>query len=369
MRLYVNVAEHLQHADRDDRAGRAGHADDDATRVFQHGSSIAYNRRLTMKAIRLHQFGGPEALKYEDVPDPVAKPGEALVKIEAAVVNFIDTYQRSGAYKIPLPSIVGQEGAGTIVGVAPGVTAVKPGDKVAWTGVAGSYAEKIAVPVDRLVALAPGATTKQGAAMMLQGMTAQYLACSTYPLKPGDTCLVHAGAGGVGLLLTQIAKIRGARVITTVSTDEKAKLSREAGADDVVLYTRQDFEEAVKEITGGKKVPVVYDSVGKTTFDKSLNCLAPRGMMVLFGQSSGAVPPVDLQILAQKGSLFVTRPTLANYIASRGDLEQRASDIFGWIAAGKLRLRMEFEFPLKDATQAHTALEGRKTTGKVLLIP
>ena len=246
---------------------------------------------------------------------------------------------------------------------------MKAGDKVAWTGILGSYAQSHAVPADRLIALPAGVTTKQGAAIMLQGMTAHYLACTTFPLKSGDTCLVHAGAGGVGLLLTQIAKIRGARVITTVSTDEKAKLSRDAGADHVVMYTSQDFEEEVKKITGGKGVPVVYDSVGQTTFAKSLNCLAPRGMLVLFGQSSGPVPPFDAQVLAQKGSLFLTRPTLVNYIATREELQQRSSDIFGWIAAGKLRLRMEFEFPLKDAAKAHQALEGRKTTGKVLLIP
>ena len=322
-----------------------------------------------MKAIRIHQFGGPHVLQYEDVPDPSPKPGEALVKVDAAGINFIDTYQRSGAYKVPLPTILGQEGAGTVTAIGAGSEGVKVGDKVAWTGILGSYAESHTVPAARLVTLPPGVTTKQGAAIMLQGMTAHYLASATYPLKKGDTCLVHAGAGGVGLLLTQIAKLGGARVITTVSTDEKAKLSREAGADHVVLYTSQDFEEEVKKITGGQGVQVVYDSVGKTTFDKSLNCLAPRGMMVLFGQSSGPVGPFDLQVLAQRGSLFVTRPTLVNYIATRADLQQRSSDLFAWIAAGKLGLRMEFEFPLKDAARAHQALEGRQTTGKVLLIP
>jgi NADPH:quinone reductase len=322
-----------------------------------------------MKAIRIHQSGGPEILHYEEVANPSPKAGEALVKIEAAGVNFIDTYQRSGAYKVPLPTILGQEGGGTVTAIGPGVTTVKVGDKVAWTGIIGSYAEAITVPAERLVALPAGVTTKQGAAIMLQGMTAHYLASSTFPLKPGDTCLVHAGAGGVGLLLTQIAKMRGARVITTVSTDEKAKLSRDAGADDVVLYTKLDFEEAVNQITGGKKVQVVYDSVGKTTFDKSLNCLAPRGMLVLFGQSSGAVPPFDPHALSHHGSLFLTRPTLVNYIATRAELQQRSSDLFGWIAAGKLRVRMEFEFPLKDAAKAHKALEGRQTTGKVLLVP
>jgi NADPH2:quinone reductase len=322
-----------------------------------------------MKAIRIHQCGGPEVLRYEDVPDPSPKAGEALVKIDAAGINFIDTYHRSGAYKIPLPAILGQEGSGTVSAVGAGVTAVKAGDRVAWTGILGSYAESHVVPAERLVALPAGVTTKQGAAVMLQGMTAHYLAGSTFPLKSGDTCLVHAGAGGVGLLLTQIAKIRGARVITTVSTDEKAKLSRDAGADHVVMYTSQDFEEEVKKIMGGKGVQVVYDSVGQTTFAKSLNCLAPRGMLALFGQSSGAVPPFDPQVLAQKGSLFLTRPTLVNYIATREELQQRSSDLFGWIAAGKLRLRMEFEFPLKDAAKAHQALEGRKTTGKVFLVP
>jgi NADPH:quinone reductase len=322
-----------------------------------------------MKAIRIHQFGGPEVLQYEDVPDPAPKPGEALVALDASGVNFIDTYQRSGAYKIPLPTILGQEGAGSVAAVGAGVTRVKVGDKVAWTGILGSYAEQHTVAADRLIVLPPGVTTKQGAAMMLQGMTAHYLATSTYPLKPGDTCLVHAGAGGAGLLLTQIAKLRGARVITTVSTDEKAALSRAAGADEIILYTQQDFEDAVKQLTGGAGVQVVYDSVGQTTFAKSLNCLTPRGMLVLFGQSSGAVAPLDPQLLSQKGSLFLTRPTLVNYISSRLELEQRATDLFGWIASGKLRLRTEFEFPLKDAQQAHRALEGRKTTGKVLLIP
>jgi NADPH2:quinone reductase len=253
--------------------------------------------------------------------------------------------------------------------VGAGVTTVKVGDRVAWTGIAGSYAEQHIVPADRLVTLPAGITTKQGAAIMLQGMTAHYLATSTYHLKPGDTCLVHAGAGGAGLLLTQIAKMHGAWVITTVSTDEKAALSRAAGADEVILYTKQDFEEAIRQSTGGKGVQVVYDSVGQTTFAKSLNCLAPRGMLVLFGQSSGAVAPLDPQLLSQKGSLYLTRPTLVNYISSRRELTERASDLFGWIASGQLRLRTEFEFPLKDAQQAHRALEGRKTTGKVLLIP
>jgi NADPH2:quinone reductase len=246
---------------------------------------------------------------------------------------------------------------------------VKVGDRVAWTSVLWSYAEYGAVPADRLVALPAGVSARQGAAVMLQGMTAHYLACTTFPLKPGGTCLVHAGAGGMGLLLTQIAKRRGARVITTVSTDEKAVLSRQAGASEVVLYTRQDFEAEVKRITDGRGVDVVYDSVGQTTFSKSLDCLRPRGMLVLFGQSSGRVEPFDPLTLSQKGSLFLTRPTLAHYIASREELDERARDLFGWIADGSLRLRMEHEFPLKDAAEAHRALEGRQTTGKILLIP
>jgi NADPH2:quinone reductase len=322
-----------------------------------------------VKAVRIHSFGGPDVLTYEDVPEPTAKAGEALVAIEAAGVNFIDIYQRTGLYPVPLPAVLGQEGAGTVVGIGPGVSDVRVGDRVAWTGIQGSYAERIAVPVARLVTLPAGMTSRQGAAAMLQGMTAHYLACSTYPVKAGDTCLVHAGAGGVGLLLTQMAKMRGARVITTVSTDEKARLSREAGADHIIPYTTQDFEDAVKRLTGGAGVQVVFDSVGQSTFLKSLNCIAPRGMMVFFGQSSGAVAPFDPLLLSQKGSLYLTRPTLAHYIATREELQRRASELFGWIASGALKLRTEFEFPLADTAAAHTALAGRKTTGKVLLIP
>jgi NADPH:quinone reductase len=322
-----------------------------------------------VKAIRVHALGGPEVLTYENVPEPTPRAGEAVVRVEAAGVNFIDIYQRTGVYKLPLPLILGLEGAGTVVVVGSGVTGVSVGDRVAWTSVPGSYAELCAVPADRLVVLPAGVTTRQGAAMMLQGMTAHYLTHSTFKLEPGHTCLVHAGAGGVGLLLTQIAKLRGARTITTVSTDEKAALSRQAGADHVVLYTRQDFEAELKQFTGGQGVVVVYDSVGHDTFTKSLNCLAPRGMLVLFGQSSGVVAAVDPQVLSQKGSLFFTRPTLVHYIATRDELQKRAADLFDWIGNGTLRLRTEFEFPLKDAAEAHQALAGRKTTGKVLLIP
>ena len=322
-----------------------------------------------MKAVRVHAPGGPEALKYEDVPEPTPKAGEAVVKIDAAGLNYIDVYQRSGLYKLDLPLTLGLEAGGTVTAVGAGVTEVKVGDKVAYTGVPGAYAQYAAVPAQRLVVLPPGLQPKQGAAAMLQGMTAHYLACSTYPLKTGDTCLVHAAAGGVGLLLCQIARTRGARVIGTVSTDEKAKLAREAGADQVILYTKQDFEFEVKRITGGKGLQVVYDSVGKTTFDKGFNCLAPRGMMVLYGQSSGPIGAFDPQVLNQKGSLFLTRPSLGHYTATREELQQRAGEVLGWIRDGKLKLRTELEFPLKDAAEAHRALEGRKTTGKVLLIP
>lgn len=322
-----------------------------------------------MKAIRIHEFGGPEVLRHEEVPDSAPKPGEAVVRLDAAGVNFIDVYHRSGMYRNQLPLAIGQEGAGTVTAVADGVTTVKVGDRVAWTSVFGSYAEMNAVPAERLVTLPPGVTTRQGAAVMLQGMTAHYLTHSTYALQPGDTILLHAGAGGVGLLLTQIAKLRGARVITTVGSAEKAALSREAGADEVIRYDTQDFEAEVKRLTQHRGVRVVYDSVGRTTFDKSLMSLAPRGLMVLFGASSGPVPPFDPQLLSPKGSLFLTRPTLVNYIAARQELEQRARDLFSWISSGALRLRMEFEYPLSQAADAHRALEGRKTTGKVLLIP
>jgi NADPH2:quinone reductase len=322
-----------------------------------------------MKAVRIHAPGGPEALTYEDAPEPTPKAGEAVVKVDAAGLNYIDVYQRSGLYKLDMPLTLGLEAGGTVTAVGPGVTDVKVGDKVAYTGVPGAYAQYAAVPAQRLVVLPGGLGTKQGAAMMLQGMTAHYLACSTYPLKGGDTCLVHAAAGGVGLLLCQMAKMRGARVIGTVSTEEKAKLAREAGADEVILYTKQDFEAEVKRITGGKGCQVVYDSVGKTTFDKGFNCLAPRGLMALYGQSSGPIGAFDPQTLNAKGSLFLTRPSLNHHILTRAELLQRAGEVAGWIRDGKLRLRIAFEFPLKDAAEAHRALEGRKTTGKVLLIP
>jgi NADPH2:quinone reductase len=322
-----------------------------------------------MKAVRIHAPGGPEALRYEDAPEPAPKAGEAVVKVEAAGLNYIDVYFRTGLYKADLPATLGMEAAGTVTAVGAGVSDVRVGDRVAYTGVRGSYAEYAAVPADRLVKLPQGVSAKQGAAAMLQGMTAHYLACSTYPLKSGDACLVHAAAGGVGLLLCQIAKMRGARVFGTVSTEEKAKLAREAGADEVILYTRQDFEAEVKRLTGGKGVQVVYDSVGKDTFDKSMSSLALRGVIALFGQSSGPVGLLDPQILNTKGSISLTRPSLFHYIPTRQELVQRAGEVLGWIQSGKLKLRIGAEFPLKDTAEAHRALEGRKTTGKVLLIP
>ena len=322
-----------------------------------------------MKAIRIHTTGGPAVMQYEDLPQPMPGPGQVTIRAEAAGVNFIDTYHRSGLYRLPLPATLGQEGAGTVASAGAGVTAVRPGDRVAWTGIQGSYAEYVVAPADRVVSAPEALASEQAAAIMLQGMTAHYLACTTYPLKPGETCLVHAAAGGVGLLLTQIAKLRGALVIGTVSTEEKATLARDAGADHVISYTTQDFETEVKRLTEGRGVHVVYDGVGQTTFDKSLNCLARRGMLVLFGQSSGPVPPFDPQLLNQKGSLFFTRPTLGHYTATRDELVGRAQDLFGWIANGQLKLRIHARYPLERAADAHRDLESRKTSGKLLLIP
>jgi NADPH:quinone reductase len=322
-----------------------------------------------VKAIRVHSPGGPEALRYEDVPQPSPAAGEVLVKVEAAGVNYIDVYQRTGLYKVATPFTLGQEAAGVVTAVGPGVTDPKPGDRVAYTSILGAYAEYAVVPADRVVVLPDGVTTRQAAAVMLQGMTAHYLAGTTYPLKTGDTCLVHAAAGGVGLLLCQVASRRGARVIGTVSTREKAALARDAGARDVILYTEQDFEAEAKRVTNGLGVQVVYDSVGKTTFEKGLNCLTRRGMMVLYGQSSGPVGAFDPQVLSQKGSLFLTRPTLAHYIATRGELVTRAGEVLSWVKSGTLKVRIEHEFSLAEAAEAHRALEARKTTGKLLLIP
>ena len=322
-----------------------------------------------MKAIRVHSPGGPEALRYEDVPQPSPAAGDVLVKVEAAGVNYIDVYQRTGMYKVATPFTLGQEAAGVVTAVGPGVSDPKPGDRVAYTSILGAYAEYAVVPADRVVVLPDGVTTRQAAAAMVQGMTAHYLACTTYPLKAGDTCLVHAAAGGVGLLLCQIASRRGARVIGTVSTREKAALARDAGARDVILYTEQDFEAEAKRLTNGLGLQVVYDSVGKTTFEKGLNCLARRGMMVLYGQSSGPVGSFDPQVLNQKGSLFLTRPTIAHYIETRAELVARAGEVLAWVKSGTLKLRIEHEFSLAEAAEAHRALEARKTTGKLLLVP
>jgi NADPH:quinone reductase len=322
-----------------------------------------------MKAIQVSKNGGPEVLELVDLPIPQPKPNEAVIKLAASGVNFIDVYHREGRYKTPIPYVPGQEGSGIVTAVGADVKSVKAGDRVAWAALLGAYAEYAAIPAERLVPVPSGVTDQQAAAAMLQGMTAQYLSHSTFPLKRGDTALVHAAAGGVGLLLTQMAHNIGARVLATVSTEEKAKLAREAGANEVILYTQSDFETETKRLTNGKGVDVVYDSVGLTTFEKGLNVLRPRGMMVLYGGSSGAVPPFDLIALSAKGSLYLTRPTLGHYTATRDELLERSNSVFAMIAAGKLKLRIEHTYPLAQAQQAHRDLEGRKTTGKLLLIP
>jgi NADPH2:quinone reductase len=320
-------------------------------------------------AIRVHQVGGPEVLRYETTDRPSPGQGQALVRVEAAGVNFIEVYQRTGIYKVQLPFIPGSEAGGTVVEVGAGVTSVKAGDRVVSQNFAGSYAEFSLAPAERLVRLPEEVSTRLAAAVMLQGMTAHYLACSTFPLAPGKVCLVHAAAGGVGLLLCQIARRRGARIIGTVSTEAKAELARQAGAHEVILYTQQDFQVETMRLTGQGGVDVVYDSVGRTTFAQGLGCLAPRGMMVLYGQSSGPVPAIDPQILNQKGSLFLTRPSLGHYVSTRAELLERASALLGWVADGSLKVRIGHEFPLAAAAEAHAQLEGRRTTGKVLLIP
>ena len=321
----------------------------------------------TMRAVRLREHGGSGKLRVETTEIPSPREGQALVRVEPAGVNFIDVYKREGLYRIPLPSTIGEEGAGEVVATGPGVTEVKEGDRVAWAMSSGAYADYAVVPAQRLVALPPTVSGRVGAAVMLQGMTAHYLASSTFPLKQGSRCLIHAAAGGVGLLLVQIAKKRGAFVIGTAGSDQKALLAREAGADHVIVYTREDFAAETRRITNDAGVNVVYDSVGRTTFHAGLGVLSPRGMMVLFGQSSGSVEPIDPQILNQKGSLFLTRPTLAHYTATREELLRRSSDIFQWIANGELDVRIGAEFPLEQVAAAHDALEGRLTTGKVLI--
>ena len=321
----------------------------------------------TMQAVRIHVPGGPEALRVDTVPVPRPDAGQALVRLEVAGVNFIDVYKRTGLYTVPLPATLGEEGAGTVVAVGDGVTQVRAGDRVAWASVLGAYAEYAVVPAAKLVPLPASVSAARGAAVMLQGMTAHYLATSTYPLHEGDWCLVHAAAGGVGRLLVQVARRRGAHVVGTAGSDEKAALARAAGADHVIVYTREDFVAETRRVTGGRGVQVVYDSVGRTTFLPGLDALAPRGMMVLFGQSSGPVAPLDPQELNRRGSLFLTRPTLGHHVATRDELLGRAGELFAWIARGELDVRVDAELPLAEAAEAHRRLEGRKTTGKLLL--
>ncbi len=321
-----------------------------------------------MRAIQISTHGGPEVLTLVNLPVPEPQPHEAVVQIKAAGVNFIDVYFREGRYPAPLPFVDGQEGAGIVSAIGSEVTNVKVGDRVAYVGALGSYAEFAAVPAARLVQIPAELDFNQAAAAMLQGMTAHYLCRSTYPVRKGETALIHAAAGGVGLLLVQMSKRLGARVIATAGSDEKAALAREAGADEVIVYTRDDFEAETRRLTDGQGVQVVYDGVGKSTFEKDLNVLCPRGYLVLFGGASGAVPPFDLIKLSQKGSLFVTRPTLVHYTATREELEWRAGDVLGSIVSGELKLRIHKAYPLEDAQQAHRDLEGRKTTGKLLLI-
>jgi NADPH2:quinone reductase len=321
-----------------------------------------------LKAVKIEEFGGPEKMQFTDLQTPGPGPGQAQVKIAAAGVNFIDIYQRTGLYPVNLPYTLGLEAAGTISALGEDVAGFQIGDRVAFTGVPGCYAEYTLASSERLIKLPNKVSAEQAAAAMLQGMTAYYLARRTYKLTSGDRCLVHAAAGGVGLLLIQIAKRSGAVVYGTVSTDEKADLARAAGADEVIRYTEEDFESRIRELTDGKGVQVVYDSVGQTTFAKSLNCLAPLGYLVLFGQSSGPVPAFDPAILNQKGSLFLTRPSLFHYISNRNDLEQIAGKVLNWVAVGDLNLRIEHTYALADARQAHVDLESRRTTGKLLLI-
>jgi NADPH2:quinone reductase len=321
-----------------------------------------------MKAIILHEHGGPEVLKLEDRPTPQPGPGQALVEIAAIGVNFIEIYRREGRYKLPLPCGIGVEGAGTVIAVGPDVTEVKIGDRVAWLDGTGSYATHDVVPVEKLAPVPDGVTLQQAAAVMVQGITADVLTSRTYAVKPGDRALVHAAAGGAGQMVCQFATIRGAFVIGTVSTAAKAEAAREAGARETILYTEQDFEAEVRRITAGRGVDVVYDSVGKDTFDKSLACLAPLGHLVLFGQSSGFVPPLDLTRLA-RGSFSITRPMVFHYVATRADLLRHAAQVFAWIAEGKLRVHIDRTYPLAQAGDAQIALASRQTTGKLLLIP
>ena len=321
-----------------------------------------------MKAIQISEVGGPEVMKYQDLPDPVAGDGDTVLDIQAVGVNYTDIYNREGANPGPLPRVIGVEGAGVVRSVGAGVTQFKPGDMVAYCSVAGSYAQQAVVPASRLIKMPDGSDARSGAAAMLQGMTAHYLCHSTYAVKSGDRVLIHAGAGGVGLLLIQMVKKLGGYIFSTVSTEAKAELARGAGADQVIIYTQQDFAEEVKKATNGEGVQVVYDAVGKTTFDQSIACLTRRGHMVLYGQASGPVPSVDVRVLGN-GSLYLTRPGLGDYTVTREELEQRAGDVLGWVMSGELKLRVEHVLPLSDAAEAHRQLASRATTGKILLIP
>ena len=322
-----------------------------------------------MMAVRVHEYGGPEVLKAEDVPPPPPGPGQVRIWVAAIGLNFVETYQRSGAYKLDLPVTLGDEAAGTVESVGPGVTDFKTGDRVVTAFASGAYAEYALAAADRLATVPADVDLRTAAAVFLQGLTAHYLSHTTFPLQPGQTCLIHAGAGGTGQLLVQMAKLRGARVITTVSTEAKAAVARECGADEVILYTQQDFLAETRRLTGGQGVDVVYNSVGKDTFDKSIDCLQPRGTMVLFGQSSGRVPPLDPQVLNAKGSLYLTRPTLKHHVPTREALLERANDIFGWLQDGKLKVRIDKTFALKHAAKAHEYLASRQAMGKVLLLP
>lgn len=322
-----------------------------------------------MKAIRIHQPGGLDALRYEEIDTPQPGPGMVRIRLSAVGVNFIDIYQRTGAYSLPLPFVPGMEGAGQVDAVGEGVEGFAEGDRVAWAMHNGAYAETAVVPAAKVVSLPAAISDEQAAALMVQGLTAHYLSTSTWPLKPGETALIHAGAGGTGRLLVQMAKRRGARVLATVGSPAKAELARAAGADETILYNEVDFEAAVKQLTGGAGVDVVYDSVGKSTFERSLNCLRPRGLMVLWGQASGAVAPMDPQILNAKGSLYLTRPSLGAYMRTREELQGRCDEVFGWVQTGELEVRVDQKWPLAEAASAHEYLEGRRTTGKLLLIP
>jgi len=322
-----------------------------------------------MKAIVVNEAGGPDRLHLEEVAEPTAGPGEISVEVGAAGLNFIDTYHRGGLYPLEFPFIPGLEGAGTVSGVGDEVDGLSVGDRVGWTDVRGSYAERHVIPADRAIVIPDDLSTDVVAAVMLQGLTAHYLASDTFPLSQGDRCLIHAGAGGVGLLLTQVARMKGARVITTVGTEDKAELSKQAGAEEVIVYTQVDFKDAVEDLVGPNALDVVFDGVGKATFDKGIDLLRPRGMMVTFGNASGPVPEISPLLLAQKGSIFLTRPTMAHYLRTREEFVGRATELFGWIAQGDLEVRIGASYPLAEAAEAHRALEARRTTGKVLLHP